>query len=85
MVKYNINLFSTNRQKNVIPNIISLKVIKLYHWVMNKKQWVCQIQFTMFILCREFLMIEQIFLSLQVKRGVIVSNKLVYTSFLTRC
>ena len=39
----------------------------------------------MFIIFRDFLMVEQIFLSPQVKRSVIISNKLAYTSFLTNC
>ena len=30
-------------------------------------------------------MVEQTFLSAQLKQGVIISNKLVYTSWLTRC
>ena len=37
----------------------------------------------MFIIFRDFLMVEQI--SPQVKRSVIISNKLAYTSFLTSC
>ena len=34
---------------------------------------------------RDFLMVEQIFRSPHVKRSVIISNKLVYTSYLTSC
>ena len=36
----------------------------------------------MFIIFRDFRMVEQIFLSAQVKRSVIFNNKLVYTSCL---
>ena len=39
----------------------------------------------MFIIFWDFLMIKQIFFSLQVKQRVIISNKLVYTSCLTSC
>ena len=35
----------------------------------------------MLITFRDFLMADQIFLSPQVKRSVIISNKVVYTSF----
>ena len=39
----------------------------------------------MFIIFWDFLILENIFLSPQVKRRVIISNKLVYTSYLTSC
>ena len=39
----------------------------------------------MFIVFWAFSMVEQILLSLQVKRSVIISNKLVYMSWLTIC
>ena len=39
----------------------------------------------MFIIFWDFLMLEKFFLSPQVKRRVIISNKLVYTSYLTSC
>ena len=39
----------------------------------------------MFIIFWDILMVEQIFLSPQVKRRVIISSKLVYTSYLTSC
>ena len=39
----------------------------------------------MFIILWDFLMVEQIFLSLQVKWNVIISKKLVYTSYLRSC
>ena len=39
----------------------------------------------MFIIFLNFLMVEQIFLSPRVKRSVIISNKLVYASYLTTC
>ena len=39
----------------------------------------------MFIIFWDFLMVEKIFLSPQVKRSVIISNKLVCTSCLTSC
>ena len=38
-----------------------------------------------FVSFLEFLMVEQIFLSLQVKQNVIISNKRIYTSCLTSC
>ena len=39
----------------------------------------------MLIIFPDFVMVEQILLSPQVKRSVIISNILVYTSFLTSC
>ena len=39
----------------------------------------------MFMIIWDFLMVEQIFLSPQVERSVIISNKLVYTSRFTNC
>ena len=39
----------------------------------------------MFIVFWDFLMVEHIFLSPQVKRSMIIGNKLVYTSCLTSC
>ena len=38
-----------------------------------------------FIIFWDFLLVEQAFLSPQVKRSVIISNKLVYTSYRTSC
>ena len=38
-----------------------------------------------FISFLDFLMVDQIFLSLQVKQNVIISNKPIYTSCLTSC
>ena len=40
---------------------------------------------TMFIIFRDFFMVEQIFLSPQVKRSVINYNKMVYMSYLMSC
>ena len=39
----------------------------------------------MLIIFRDFLMVGQIFLSSQVKRSVIITNKIIYTSFLKSC
>ena len=39
----------------------------------------------MFIIFLDFLMVEQIFLSPQVRRGVSISNKLIYTDCLMSC
>ena len=39
----------------------------------------------MFIIFSDFLMIEQKFLSPQVKRNMVISNKLAYMSYLTSC
>ena len=38
-----------------------------------------------FIIVSDFFIVEQVFLSPQVKRSVIISNKQVYTSCLTSC
>ena len=46
----------------------------------GKLHFVCSAM-VMFVIFRAFLMFEQIFLSPIVKQSLIVSNKLVYTSF----
>ena len=40
---------------------------------------------TTFLMFLDFLMVEQIFFSLQMKRTVIIRNTLVYTNCLTSC
>ena len=39
----------------------------------------------MLIIFWDFLMVEQIFLSLQAKQSLIISNELVFASYLTIC
>ena len=67
--------------KKAIPvNICALHFPHLTSSLKKKK-----LSTIMFIIFWDFLMLEKIFLSPQVKRRVIISNKLVYTSYLTSC
>lgn len=56
----------------------SLSTVYLW-WIKNKKSTI------MFIIFRNFSMIEQVFFSSQTKRRVLISNKVVYTTCFTSC
>ena len=67
--------------KKAIPvNICALHFPHLTSSLKKKK-----LSTIMFIIFWDFLMLEKIFLSPQVKRRVIISNKLAYASYLTSC
>ena len=64
----------------ILKNLPLESLLEILHTLGN-----CFTSTVMFIILRDFLLVEQIFLSTQVKRGVIVSNELAYTSYVTSC
>ena len=69
----------------MVNNLIGLIKLPCQNVINNTKKRILLTATTMVIILLEFLMFYQIFVSPQVKLGVVISNKLVYTSCLTSC
>ena len=82
-----LNLFKAFVEKyNLLVHIILRKTWFLFLKISEKGGEITKFLFNsaiMFIIFWHFLMVEQIFLSPQVKRSMIISNKLIYMNCLT--
>ena len=64
----------------IFKNLLLESLLEILHTLGN-----CLKSTVMFIILPDFLLVEQIFLSTQVKRSVIISNELACASCVTSC